>query len=238
MVFHRNPKYLNWLRTQTCIACNKQAEVAHHVRIETGGGTGIKPSDYYCVPLLEEFHTSGPNAIHRIGEYTFFEHFNLNHFEVIKTQLYKYLTEVLEVQFTTHELSPKEIIIQIISEIESRRKRNKPQKNSKKKKISATDSEYYQKSKQLKNENDKKLRKLLKKDSPVTDKVSITQSEHYQKAKELKRIRDKELREKIKESKRPSMKVKASETEFYKKAKELKRIRDKELRDKIKKNKH
>lgn len=38
--------------------------VAHHVRCLGGGGTGLKPSDFLCVPLTSEEH----ERLHRGGE--------------------------------------------------------------------------------------------------------------------------------------------------------------------------
>lgn len=40
---------------------------AHHVRVGTGGGTGAKPSDRFCVPLCGAHHHEG----HQKGWKTF-----------------------------------------------------------------------------------------------------------------------------------------------------------------------
>lgn len=43
--------------------------VAHHVRCLGGGGMGLKPSDYLCVPLTAELHAQ----LHHMGERSFYE---------------------------------------------------------------------------------------------------------------------------------------------------------------------
>ena len=54
-----------------CVKCATLIDVqAAHVRIGTDGGTGLKPSDCYTVPLCESCHLTGPEAQHR-GERTF-----------------------------------------------------------------------------------------------------------------------------------------------------------------------
>ena len=68
---HRNPNYLIWLREQPCVASGEKAQCAHHVRLGTNGGSSLKPSDYFCIPLIHEYHTTGLFAIHVVGEDTF-----------------------------------------------------------------------------------------------------------------------------------------------------------------------
>jgi uncharacterized protein (DUF2237 family) len=41
--------------------------VAHHVRTGTNGGTGMKPSDGWCVPICPAHHSEA----HRLGIATF-----------------------------------------------------------------------------------------------------------------------------------------------------------------------
>lgn len=70
----RDKEYLRFLH-DIGVCCNvplglvcRGDIVAHHVRIGMNGGTGIKPSDCYCVPLCAECH----NRVHR-GERTFWK---------------------------------------------------------------------------------------------------------------------------------------------------------------------
>lgn len=50
-------EYLEHTRKQACLWCGKvNNSHAHHLRIDSLGGTGIKPSDVYTVPLCPECH--------------------------------------------------------------------------------------------------------------------------------------------------------------------------------------
>lgn len=65
------PKHREWIRTLPCLACGKAApSECAHVRSSMDGGTGIKPSDRFCVPLC------GPMGCHhhqhQVGETAFF----------------------------------------------------------------------------------------------------------------------------------------------------------------------
>ena len=57
----KNEKYLKFIRKKPCIFCGNVAE-PHHIRDvsitpkDMRGGTGLKPSDYMCVPLCREDH--------------------------------------------------------------------------------------------------------------------------------------------------------------------------------------
>jgi len=63
----RHPRHLDWIRAHRCAACSTMdAVVAHHVRINTDGATGLKPSDWFALPLCPSCHT----AVHA-GERSF-----------------------------------------------------------------------------------------------------------------------------------------------------------------------
>lgn len=59
----KNKKYLEFIRTKSCIFCGKTEVIAHHIRnklftpISMRGGTSLKPFDTTCVPLCHECHT-------------------------------------------------------------------------------------------------------------------------------------------------------------------------------------
>lgn len=60
-----------------CCACGSDHEVeAAHTGLD--GGTGLKASDYSCVPLCQGCHTFNPRAYHRIGRDAFAELWNLD----------------------------------------------------------------------------------------------------------------------------------------------------------------
>jgi hypothetical protein len=62
------PEHLVYIRGNRCDACDRQdTVVAHHVRIGTDGGMGMKPSDFFCIPLCDAHH----KELHQHGERTF-----------------------------------------------------------------------------------------------------------------------------------------------------------------------
>jgi hypothetical protein len=61
----RNADYLDFVRSLPCTYSGlHDGVVAHHCRILGGGGMGLKPSDYRCVPLTEVQH----RQLHQMGE--------------------------------------------------------------------------------------------------------------------------------------------------------------------------
>ena len=48
----RNPEHLKWIRSMRCAVqgCEGRSQAAH-VRMNTGGGTGMRPGDEWTVPL-------------------------------------------------------------------------------------------------------------------------------------------------------------------------------------------
>lgn len=67
---HRSEAYLNFIRSKGCYITGEDVNViAHHVRMFGGGGIGLKPPDYLCLPLTPEKH----HKLHSQGEKSFFE---------------------------------------------------------------------------------------------------------------------------------------------------------------------
>lgn len=65
----RSAKHLDFVRQLPCVICGtKQNIQACHIRSQTGGGTGMKPSDEWTVPMCHRCHAEQ----HRIGERAFF----------------------------------------------------------------------------------------------------------------------------------------------------------------------
>lgn len=232
---HRSAKYLNWLRQQNCAVSGLKAECAHHIRLGTNGGTSLKPSDYFCIPLLNEYHVSGPEALHVIGEDTFLARFGLDPQELFIKYLKKFLIETFEIYYMLENRSKEETIDDLIGLIVNklpkmdRPSKKRPSIQSKAKSISKekpapsiTENEFYQKAKELKKERDKELRQKLKAQASKNPSPSFKGNEFYEKSKELKRERDKELRAKLKNS------------DHYEAAKAKKRMMDKEFRKKAK----
>lgn len=211
---HRNLKYLNWLRKRKCAVSGKPAECVHHIRIGTNGGTGLKPSDYFCIPLLNEFHTTGSHALHIIGEETFLRHFKLNYLDLFAENLKAYLSENFDFIYADSSNSAKQIITDLIVIIESKTLRTK--KTARPKAKNQKDP-IHEKAKLIKNKKDKDLRRALKK--------PVKEDEFYQISKNIKRERDKVFRSKMKDE----------QSEALSRAKEAQKIRQKEFKDKQKK---
>ncbi len=71
----RSPAHRAWVRLHACCGCGSTTAIeCAHVRSGTGGGTGIKPSDKWCVSLCKECHTWQ----HRVGEATFEREMGIN----------------------------------------------------------------------------------------------------------------------------------------------------------------
>ena len=61
----RSPQHRAWVRLHACAACGSFVGIeCAHVRSETDGGTGYKPSDKWCVSLCRDCH----RRQHQIGE--------------------------------------------------------------------------------------------------------------------------------------------------------------------------
>lgn len=75
----RASNHLAFIRTLPCIACGRYPpSEAAHVRKGTDGGSGVKPSDRFSLPLCVSLHLITGSVIegchakqHRVGELTF-----------------------------------------------------------------------------------------------------------------------------------------------------------------------
>jgi hypothetical protein len=68
----RAPAHLAFIRMLPCIICARQPSQAAHIRIGTDGGTSLKPSDMWAVPLCADHHA----IQHMFGERTFWESYD------------------------------------------------------------------------------------------------------------------------------------------------------------------
>ena len=236
---HRNAKYLSWLRKRPCVVSGEKAQCAHHIRLGTNGGCSLKPSDYFCVPLLHKYHTTGPDALHLIGEETFLRLFNLNYKEIFVKQLRDYLAECFDIFYALTERSSEEMIADLIALIESNIRPQDAQKTkarkSRKKESQRHDHNFQQVAKKLQSERNKELRAKVKAESKERSdqviKKSLKDDPHYIKAREQKRAQDKELRDRLKKERpRATAKISLKDNEFYQKAKEARRLQEREYR--------
>lgn len=66
-----------WVRGFACASCGKEPGdefnpiEAAHVRLETGGGMALKPSDRWIVSLCRDYHRKRPDSQHSRGERSF-----------------------------------------------------------------------------------------------------------------------------------------------------------------------
>ncbi len=73
------PKHLEFIRQLPCVVCGIRpiqcfASDPAHVRCGTDGGTSLKPSDRYTVPLCRGCH----DTQHAHGELTFWAHYGID----------------------------------------------------------------------------------------------------------------------------------------------------------------
>ena len=70
-----NPEHLAFIRGLPCcvVGCRNQS-IAAHVRRGTDGGTGLKPSDRFAVPMCDDHHREQ----HSIGEAAFEKKYHLS----------------------------------------------------------------------------------------------------------------------------------------------------------------
>jgi len=227
---------MEWLRTQRCVVTGSKAECAHHIRLGTNGGAALKPSDYFCIPLENEYHTHGPLAVHKLGEDSFLRKFKLDKEELFINQLSLYLKANYQIVIEHSGLEKLIAISLLIDEIEKRRRAKKVSSKAKKKtskvvkvdtpKLSET--EYYQKAKELKKSRDKELRDSLSKSKIKTKSVSLKGNEFYEKAKELKKEQDRALRKEMKKQSKPQQS--AESFDYYEKVKQEQKLKAREYR--------
>jgi hypothetical protein len=71
----RSPAHRAWVRGFACSACGSSTAIeCAHVRNGTDGGTGMKPSDVWCLSLCKDCHSEQ----HRIGEPEFERRHKIN----------------------------------------------------------------------------------------------------------------------------------------------------------------
>ena len=83
----KSAKYLKFVRNQPCIICGWKAEV-HHWKEKGYGGVGMKPDDFFSLPLCRLHHTS----VHHHGKETFLKNHNID----IYKELFKILSEYIK----------------------------------------------------------------------------------------------------------------------------------------------
>lgn len=72
----RSPAHRAWVRGFNCCVpgCEERPIECAHVRLGTDGGTGIKPSDRWCISLCRFHH----NRQHDVGELSFEAEFGID----------------------------------------------------------------------------------------------------------------------------------------------------------------
>lgn len=59
--------YFALVRMLPCVKCGTGQSIVAHIRKGTDGGTGLKPSPWFVLPLCDDCHKEQ----HRVGEITF-----------------------------------------------------------------------------------------------------------------------------------------------------------------------
>lgn len=81
----RDQEYIRFVRSHGCLICNMPAE-AHHAFGERG--TGIKTSDYTCIPLCTMHH----RELHSRGRRRFLDLYEVDVFEVAFNLIHRFMT--------------------------------------------------------------------------------------------------------------------------------------------------
>lgn len=100
----RDEVYLGFIRSLPCCVTGRtDSVVAHHVRLDGDGGTGLKPSDYYTVPISQDLH----QRLHDMGERSFWGSMGMSHNTLVCNYMGEYLVEIgygLELRRTIESL--------------------------------------------------------------------------------------------------------------------------------------
>lgn len=85
----RSSKYLAYIRSKPCSVTGSDVDVvAHHVRIGFFG-SGMKPSDFRCLPLTAEEH----GHLHHVGEKRYWQLRGEDPFQLIVMNLLVYIAQ-------------------------------------------------------------------------------------------------------------------------------------------------
>lgn len=86
----RSEAYLAYVRSRPCVVTGSEHEgvIAHHVRCLGGGGMGLKPPDWLCLPLDSHEHTT----LHSVGEASYWRERGVDPMEMICMTLLVYLS--------------------------------------------------------------------------------------------------------------------------------------------------
>jgi hypothetical protein len=80
---YRSESYKAYVRTLPCIVCGNPSD-PHH---EIGGGTGLKGSDLFCIPLCRDDH----QGYHVLGAASFWEMHNMDRWRAVAETLAGYV---------------------------------------------------------------------------------------------------------------------------------------------------
>ena len=91
-ISHRDAEYLAFVRRRPCVVTGVEGDsvVAHHVRCLGGGGMGLKPSDYMCLPLDTIEHS----RLHAFGEERYWRAKGISPGELIRFHLLIFLATI------------------------------------------------------------------------------------------------------------------------------------------------
>lgn len=93
----RSEEYLDFIRQQSCLICSRHQADPHHWRKGTDGGTGLKPSDFFCIPLCREHHAEA----HNLSDKRFAEKYDIN----ISDELSWLISKFIRMRIATYDLN-------------------------------------------------------------------------------------------------------------------------------------
>jgi len=99
----KSPKYLKFIRNLNCIVTGNPNPIAHHIRTKTNAGAGMKPSDYWCVPLCPIEH----RKLHDMGEMRYWKENNLCPFTLVAMLNIRYIKAHVESDGGSEDLCNK-----------------------------------------------------------------------------------------------------------------------------------
>ena len=86
----RSKKYLEWIRSLPCVVTGRTDRVvAHHVTVSANRGMGLKPSDFWCLPIDWFEH----QKLHANGEASYWGDLGLDPHRLASDHLFSWLCE-------------------------------------------------------------------------------------------------------------------------------------------------
>jgi len=96
----RSDSYLSYVRSRPCVVTGSETVIAHHVRCLGGGGMGLKPPDWMCLPLDPIEHAK----LHSMGERSYWASKGLDPVRLVSLAMLVFLAREPHDLDTLHSL--------------------------------------------------------------------------------------------------------------------------------------